>query len=82
MDPCAREPRRLRMPPETARRQWGVTPPRRLVLLAGTRIGVTCDYDNGVTKQVRLCDDAPRQLRGGPLADDAMCLVSGCALTL
>ena len=48
-----------------------------LAVPTGTRIDIACDYDNGVTQPVHLCDGAPCALPEGPLADDAMCTIVG-----
>jgi hypothetical protein len=47
---------------------------------AKTPLVLECDYDNGVRRPVRRCNGEPCELRAGPLADDAMCVLSGYAL--
>jgi hypothetical protein len=49
-----------------------------LVLPAGTRIRLGCDYDNGVARPVRSCaDGGPCPLELGSGVDDAMCVLAG-----
>jgi hypothetical protein len=54
-------------------------PPR--LLPAGTKLGLSCEYDNGVRRPVRTCDGVPCDLVSGTGVDDAMCVLAGYVLT-
>jgi hypothetical protein len=49
--------------------------------VGGRALHLACAYDNGVTQPVRRCDGVPCPLVAGSRADDAMCVVSGFAVS-
>jgi hypothetical protein len=49
--------------------------------VTGHHLAVSCLYDNGVTRPVHACAGIPCALPWGLLADDAMCLAAGYAVT-
>jgi hypothetical protein len=52
-----------------------------LLVPAGTTIGLSCEYDNGVRRAVRTCDGVPCDLISGTGVEDAMCVMAGYVLT-